>query len=310
MRPHTTLPEPIGINPYFDKIQFWVRKPLDQRTIVWLRRQCGRGSLFVADEPAPFGGGFCQRIELRQPSDKALRWLARHRDALINQVEITIDLTFKFRANVEEASDFLHQHLVRRWHRRRQGVRTFCSTPRDDNTGAGETRYDAGPQASNLLVIYAEDHTRITGELNCLHIEWRLNGLKAVRAAGIGSGQDLPEFDHRAFWQKRLRLYVVNRRRLGRLLRNHVTGKRRRTPEIYQSGTYRVDIEGRTGEVYVRAYDTVQELIDELKSLCLIHRALTRISNDSLLPEQGRSTAVPGRRPYIICNIPRQFDNS
>ena len=121
--------------------------------------------------------------------------------------------------------------------------------------------------------------------MNCLHLEWRLNGLRAVRAAGIESGQDPLEFNHRAFWQKRLLLRAVNQRRLGRFLRNRITGKRRRTPETYQLGRYSYDIEGKTGAVYAHAYETVQELIDALKSLCRIKLALKRIPTESLLPE-------------------------
>jgi hypothetical protein len=191
MRTYLALSEPIGIYPFFDKIQFWVREPLDQKAIKSLRKECGKDRLFIVNGPAPFGQGFIQRVELRQPSKKALRWLARHNGALINRAEITLDLTFKYRANVEEVWDFLYQHLVRRWHRRRQGVRTFRSTPRDDNPGAGETRYDAGGQDPNLLVFYVEDHSRITGEPNCLHLEWRVKNLRATRAAGIESGRDL-----------------------------------------------------------------------------------------------------------------------
>jgi hypothetical protein len=285
MRTNIALPSPIGAHRYFDKIQFWVPKPLDQRTIVWLRGQCGEGGLFVADGPAPFGRGFCQRVELRQPSEKALLWLAQRNNALINRVEITLDLSFKYRADVGEARDFFHQHLVRRWRRKSQEVRVFRSPPRDDHPGTGETRYDAGGRAPNRLVIYAEDHTRATGELNCLHVEWRLNGLRAVRAAGIEAGQDVPKFDHRAFWQKRLLLYRVDRPRLGRLYRNRVTGRRRRTPEISSLGRYAYDIESRTGEVCARLCETVQELIDKFKPSFRIHRALIRIPNESLLPE-------------------------
>jgi hypothetical protein len=74
----------------------------------------------------------------------------------------------------------------------------------------GDTRYDADRAAQNGIVFYKEDHSRITGEEYCLHLEWRLNRLRAVRAAGIETGQDLLKFDHRAFWQKRLRLYEVD----------------------------------------------------------------------------------------------------
>jgi hypothetical protein len=287
MRTHIALPEPIGIHPYFDKIQFWVREPLDQKVIGWLRKQCGKGGLAVANQSARFSARFRQRVELRQPSDQALRWLARRNDALINQAEITLDLVFKYRADVEEAWDFLHQHLARRWHGKNQGIRVVRSPQRGDDAGSEKSRYDAGRRAPNGLVLYDEDHSRVTGEPSCVHIEWRVRSLRAMRAAGIESGQDLPEFDHRAFWRKRLLLYAVDRRRLGRILRNRVTGKRRRTPEIHQSGQYGYDIERRTGGVWARSCETVQELIDDLKSLCRIriHRALLPIPNGSLLPE-------------------------
>jgi hypothetical protein len=144
---------------------------------------------------------------------------------------------------------------------------------------------DAGRRAPNLLVVYGEDHTRITGELNCLHVECRVNGVKPVRAAGIESGQDLPDFDHRAFWQTRLLFYKVDRSRLGRLVRNMVTGKRRRTPEIHELGRFAFDIEAKTGEGWVRSFETVQELIDEMKPLVRVHRALIVMPNESLLPE-------------------------
>jgi hypothetical protein len=282
---HTTLPEPIGIHPYFDKIQFWVCNPLNRNTLTVLERACGRGGIHEDNRRARFDRQYRQRIELRQPSQRALRWLARHNDVLINRAEITLDLNFKYRADAEEAWDFLHQHLVRRWHRKSQEIRVYRSPPHDEDPGAGETRYDARGQAPNRLVLYAEDHSRVTGELNCIHIEWRVRSPRVIRAIGIELGQDLLEFDHRAFWQKRLLLYAVNRRGLGRLYRNRVTGKRRRTPEIRRLGRFAYDIEGKTGEVCARLYETVQELIDRFKPSFRIHRALIRIPNESLLPE-------------------------
>jgi hypothetical protein len=283
MRSYITLPRPIETDAYFDKIQFWVRKPLDQKTIEWLRRQCGKGGLFVSDGSAPFGCGFCQRVEVRQPSEKALRWLARRKDALINRAEIALDLILKSRGAREEAWDFFHQHLVRRWHGKRQEIRVFRSPPRDDDPGIGKTRYDAARRAPNLLVLYAEDHSRVTGEANCLHIECRVKGLRATRAAGIESGQDLPEFDHRAFWQRRLLFYTIDRRHLGLQIRNRRMGTKRRSSRTHRSSARQMD--SRAGEVFARSYDTVQELIDELKPLCRIQLALMRIPNDSLLPK-------------------------
>jgi hypothetical protein len=96
--------------------------------------------------------------------------LAQLSDVLINRVEITLDLTFEYRPDAEEAREFFHQHWVRRWHGRSQEIRQ-CG---DGNFGS-QTRYDAGRSAPNQLVLYTEAHSRITGELNCLHVEWRLN---------------------------------------------------------------------------------------------------------------------------------------
>jgi hypothetical protein len=213
-------------------------------------------------------------------------------------MEIGLDLIFKNRAEKEETFDFMHQHLVRRWHGSRQEIRVYRDRRQVEDDDIGQCRYDTGRSAPNRIVVYPEDFTRVTGELNCLHIEWRAKGVRPTRAAGINTPADLLVFNHRAFWQKRLLFYSANRRHLGRLIRNRATGRRRRTPEIIrktpatiQKGKfqYRIDIEARTGEVFARSYDTVQQLIDALKRLCRIHRALIPISNEMLLPPQHTS---------------------
>jgi hypothetical protein len=275
-------PTPTGAHGYFDKAQFWVCAPLDGPTLKWLQQKCGRGGVYAVTQPARFNALYRQRLELRQPSVEALIWLATRDDALINRAEITIDLAFNCLSDRDDAWEFLHRHIVRGWHGKNQEVRIYRGEEvRINNIG---TRYDADRRAKNKIVFYPEKHSRITGELNCLHLEWHLNGLKAVRAAGIESGQNLPGFNHRAFWQKRLRLYDVDRQRLGRLIRNQIGGKRSRSPEIMHMGQYRVNIDGRTGEVLSRAHNTIQELIDLLKPSYRIHRALVPISNEGLLP--------------------------
>ena len=277
--------KPTAIHAYFDKIQFWVLNRLDHETIASLREQCGRGGLYVDNRRKRFDGRFRQRIELRQPFDNAIAWLAQRDDALVNRVEIAIDYVFKSWADRDDAWEFLHRHLVRRWHGKRQEIRLITSNPDSGDDVFGGTRYDAGRWAPNGTVFYLEKHSRITGEVACLHLEWRLNRLKAVRAAGIESGRDLLEFNHREFWQKRLLLYYVDRERLGRLIRNRSKGKRNRVSKVDQAGRYRIYIDGRTGETHVRAHYTAQELIDKLRPLIRINRALVPIPNELLLPE-------------------------
>jgi hypothetical protein len=116
--------------------------------------------------------------------------------------------------------------------------------------------------------------------------------LNSVRRAGIHSGWDLLEFDHRKFWRKRLLLYDVDRERLGRLLRNQTSGRRSKTAEMEvwrnKSFKYVVNPDARLGDIYVRSYDTIQELVDSLKSSHRIHQALIPISSAFLLPDPAR----------------------
>ena len=289
--PHATLIKPSAIYAYFDKIQFWLQEPIDRRKVAQLRKQCGRGGVFVQNGPARFNARYRQRVEFRQPTDQALRWLAQREDALINRAEIALDSVFDYRADRDEAWEFLHRHLVRRWHGTKQEIRVYRTEPQApslDDDGTSGTRYDAGRSAPNLTALYRQECSRITGELNCLHLEWRLNGLKTVRGVGIQSGHDLPEFDHRQFWQKRLLLFAADKERLGRLINNQLKGRKSRISKTETRGRYRINIDQRMGDVHVRARETVQELIDDLGPSYRIHRALIPISNEVLLPDGGR----------------------
>ena len=136
--------------------------------------------------------------------------MSKRSDALINILEIALDLTFDNPADADDARDYFGRHLVRRWHGKHQNVFSIEDT----------TRYDASRAAPNQIVLYSEDHSRITGELNCLQLEWRANGARAVRSAGILTPQDLLDFPFKEFWSRRLLLVDVEEERLGRYLRN------------------------------------------------------------------------------------------
>ena len=284
--PRRTTPiKPTAVYAYFDKISVLDTNPLDGDILASLRSEYGRGGLYVENRPARFDARYRQRLELKQPSRTTMECIARRHDTLINGAEVAVDYVFKSSADRDDAWEFLDRHLVRSWHGKNQNIRIVKShSDTDDNRSSG-TRYDAARSAPNGIVFYKDNHSRITGELNCLHLEWRLKGLKAVRRAGIKSGRDLLEFSHRQFWQKRLRLYdVEDRRRLGRLITNRARGKRSRAGTIEQTGRF-AGVDGRTGEVHVRSCDTIQELIDKLRGRIRSHRALVAIPNEFLLPE-------------------------
>jgi hypothetical protein len=255
---------PVAVWPYFDKVQLWLKHPIDRATIACLRKQCGH--LYVGNYRARFDPSYRQRLEFKQPGDAALQWIARHDDALVNSIEIALDDVFANWRSRDDASDFLDYHLVRRWHGKQQIHR---------HSGKGNTRYD-GWGARNSIVIYQQPFSRLTGERYVLHLEWRARGVRAVRSAGISSGQELPEFDHRKFWEKRLLLYTTTPERIGRYLRNRKRRSRSRTAD---------PLDKPTGQIVLDSVDSMQELIDEYGKCLRIQRVMTKLSPENFLPQ-------------------------
>ncbi len=291
--------KPNTIRCYFDRVAFWLPKPADHATFKKLKAGCGKGGIRVDDKHARFGN-FCQRIELRQPSEAALRILAHRRDALVNAVEFAADFIFDNPLVRDAALDFLHRSIVRKWHGRNQPI----------SVNHGTTRYDAPRWARNKLVAYPEAHCRITGEVSAIiHLEWRSLAAHAVRQAGINAASDLLEFDHVKFWEDRLVFYDIDPERLGRLLRNAATnGKSRTSPtkELYPGG-WVVNLDRRAGHAMINGAGTIQEVIDRYGSQLRVHRALTLLPIDDLLramkedasPYCNNATEPPTReRPW------------
>ncbi len=254
---------PRDVYPYLDNVALWLRHPVDGASIARLRHQCGH--LHVDNRTATFDQGYRQRLELKQPGDEALRWVAARGDALINRVEVTLDMIFKNYAQRDDAYAFLHRHMVRRWHGRTQKIRLVGETR--------PTRYDAHRGAANRTVLYNEAHSRQTGELFCLHVEWRIGGADPVRKAGLSSGS-LLTFDHRAFWRRRLLLVDIPLEKLARAL----SGSRKRKVD-------RTD--RRAAHVWLGAYGTIQELIDAFGgSRRRLRSAFETIENEAFLPPE------------------------
>jgi hypothetical protein len=197
------FPKPSSASGYFDVIRFWLKSPLDSREGSKLRNLCG-GEVRADREPAPFPGGYQERITMRQPLDSALKWLAERDDVHINYAEIALDWTFESSASRDNGWQFIGYHLVRRHHGKKQEVRLGCSDDQNDWTPQhdielAQTRYDGPRSARNLIVLYKQEVSRKTGEIPLLHLEWRANGAQAVRSLGIVTPADLIQFDYRRF---------------------------------------------------------------------------------------------------------------
>lgn len=255
--------KPSAVDPYIDAAQMWLCKPAGPSTLAKLGKACGH--LYSENGPSRFSSRYQQRLDFKQPNEDALRWIADRDDALINSVEVALDFAFSTETELDECFLYLDQHLVRRWHGAHQQIRLVSGT-----------RYDAQRRAPNKLVLYPIDLL--------LHLEWRLRGAKAVRSAGIKTGNDLLQFDFHQFWKQRLLLLDVDREHLGRSIRNRKNRTRDRAPWIATIGKgFRINWDFRIGCIATRPFDTVQELLDK-SNRNRIRRSLVRLDNSEFLP--------------------------
>jgi hypothetical protein len=263
-------PAPASTHGYFDKIAVWMPRRLAPAAIKQLKANAAH--VWVGKRRARFNPRLVQRVELKQPSESALRALAAHPGVYINRVEVALDLIFKNARERDRAYEFVDKHLVRRWHGSKQQIRV--------HPGEAGTRYDAARSAANAIVVYREKHSRISGEVDCLHLEWRASKRRAVQALGISSPRDLLRFDHRRFWEQRLLLFTVEPERIGAFLRHR---KRSGRPDKLRSDRKR-------GDVVLNSVGSVQELLDRYRETG-IRRVLRKIEVSPLLP------TVPGETP-------------
>lgn len=274
---------PSAIYQYFDKIAFWIEKPFRERQKEFIRAQCGPGGtdvdLNLPGHRARFDPGLIQRIETRQPGQALLEFLSTVPGLHLNEVEFTLDLIFDSEEDRDAMCEYLDRHLVKRNHRGE--VRYFKGT-----------RYTDRRWAPTGFVMYRPDHAKLTGEVYCVHLEFRVCGIVALRRMKIEGVKDILDFDHHAFWKPRLLLKRIGDfARLGRIYSNGVRRKRKHTPHkprVYKTRSgFEYHTDKRLGQTLWRAKGTVQKMIDDARKKKIpVSRSLTLIDNRALLPLQ------------------------
>ncbi len=269
---------PSAVYSYIDKAQIWLRHPLSEEQLLWLQNNC-RGKLHVRTRPKRLGRfHYVQRIQLRQPSNEVLQFFSERNDALLNIAEVALDWVFADQDTRDDAFNFVCSHHVKR-HHRDQGVRSYPGR-------SGNTRYSGPRKAPNVLAIYADKPCRITGDLYCVHLDWRIRTVAGLRRIGITSAADLIALNHHVFWTKRLLLQAVDQVHLGRLVNNFAKSSKRRRPWVQQwtqSGLI-YDYDRRAGSIIKHAFRTTQEVIDELGRTIRLTACLHNIDVRHLLP--------------------------
>jgi hypothetical protein len=228
---------------------------------------------------AMFDPRYEQQVQFYQPSDEVIMDVAKVNDHYFNYLEESLDLTFDYTVDKEEAYQFISGHVVKNNH----GNQTIAFKGEK-----ATTRYSGPRTAPNVLVVYNDKHSKVTGEAHCLHFDYKMTGRRSLERNGIHSLRDVVNLDRKRFWELRLLLRKVDVKTLGRKYLNMLRRQRRKD---FNEGKIRLDV--LTGGMLFHANNgSVQETIDCIHRICRrlkTHLAAShyvqKIDNGTLLPK-------------------------
>jgi hypothetical protein len=293
--------KPAGIYHFHDKIVLWVTKPISEKERARIESKClgcvvlrGNGERYRTRQGwrrAWYPNrSYKQRLELFQPMAEGLELIAAFKEPRLSYVEEAHDWTFNKPCQLDTAEELVRLYSVKKYHRD-QGIRWFK-----------RTRYSGPRSAPTNLVIYSDKHCKVTGELHCLHFDFRMRGAATLRRAGITSIFDLLALDYDKFWGKRLLFYQLDLGRFGRLYHNHhkASNRRHRWVIDYDYGGLSYDVDRERGRLIFRNCGSVQEVIDKYRKQIDVRSCLIPITVDHLV------TATPATSSF---DISKHFPN-
>jgi hypothetical protein len=282
---------PVGIEAYPHLLKILRRQPFRNAEIEWLRAHCDsitRGRrVHNPDRVDP------RRLRIVRPDAVALRWLKKQQQLWLHYVELALDWTFSTEHERETAYELIDRCFYKQYHRLSHHVGY-----------ERRTRYTGPRKLPHVVTLYDDLHSRVTGEVYCVHLEWRTQGARALRRIGIYSIADLIDFRHYKFWHKRLLLWEIDRELVLQMYMNAVNGNRRRD-----------GIEPYPGWFFTReqlAYrlfallPTTQRVMDCLRKSIHVRRAVIPLDVARLLPRREPTGVDKGANVATTPSAPPQ----
>jgi hypothetical protein len=194
-----------------------------------------------------------QRLIVTQPSEECLHFFAERDDAQVNRVELALDIITPFASQIKRAAK---AGFIQRRHTTRNALRPRKITIFDnDNFRTADLDHPG-----IFFQAYDDKPSKVTGEIDCFHLEAKVNGVRALRQIGISSISDLFTFDHARFWRKNFIIVEIDTERLGRYHANRRDRTRRQSALISRSN---INTDAAVGNVLFRV------LALSLTSLCI-----------------------------------------
>lgn len=235
---------PSAVYRYFDKVNLRLRNPLSRQQMLFLQANCrSRRKHHAVQMQGQYISGYPWLVSLVCPNRIALEFLAELPDAIVNWVEPALDFILPEHDSPLEMAHFFERHFVQRWNRKR--------SPRTFPNGGTITGQSA---QGHFFAWYPDLASKVTGEINCFHLEGRIKGVQAVHRIGIQHPADLLTLDHDAYWRRHLTLYKLDIGRLGQWHLNRHWGVRRHRAEYVGRSSYRYHVDRLTGSKLFRAH--------------------------------------------------------
>lgn len=237
---------PSDVYPYCHSMRQLRKRPLTPSAQAYIRENCDslsvhRHGQLVSDKRGRFHQvniyPFRERLQVVGPNPEVYKFLAslddripdstgklpEHdlRPPLITCLEITLDIILSDEKVLRTAFDALKRCFVQRWNGKHETVEF-------GNGGMSTGRRWPG----RYFTAYISKPSPVTGEVDCLHLEYRICSARAVRDIEVQSVSDLLTFDHTRFWKKNLVFLDIDFRRLGRNHRNKAEKRKRQKPDI------------------------------------------------------------------------------
>lgn len=207
----------------FDRIKIWLDHAEYPGNLDDLRPHCGDVQFTCAQ--MPYNARWKSALELYQPTLHCLHVLG---DVLcassvayqLGEVEIALDLIplDSQPGLAKQLGRAFVSAAVPKFHRRE----ALC----EKGTWYFErrTKPNLRPR-EHVLTVYYDRPSKLdnqrpgTNDAQCLHIEWRVSGVAAMKKLGLYTVDDLIAFRHEKFWPQHVHLYELPRKTdLGRLL--------------------------------------------------------------------------------------------
>jgi hypothetical protein len=285
---------PVATYSFLDREHFRHPNRFTPAHVVALRALCPKGKVNPARLPPDYRRFDWRRIHGTRPTTAALDYLEALGGVVPIYRERSLDLIFASSRECWDAERFINRHSLKKYRRRPHRYER-----------SGRARYTDKRKAPNNLVIYSQPYSRVTGELYCLHLDWRTRGRRALAANGGDTILDHRTFDPRHFWRQRLLLREIDDyATLGRWWMRWARRVNRRRDGAEWTGEYSNAEIGK--RLFALCHD-VQGLVDRLRPMIpQIHKVLIPLDCTHLLPQNDTHSAIV----YPACspNPPQRTD--